>query len=82
MNNYGSHALVEVYIDEVPEELKGIKIKDSHLSDQYHITIGIIKRKDNYILSNAETIIEEGDTIMMFGPYNSIKVLFKNDKPQ
>ena len=80
MNNYGSHALVEVYIDEVPEELKGIKIKDSHLSDQYHITIGIIKRKDNYILSNAETIIEEGDTIMMFGPYNNIKILFKNDK--
>ena len=30
MNNYGSHALVEVYIDEVPEELKGVKIKDSH----------------------------------------------------
>lgn len=79
MNNYGSHALVEVYIDEVPEELKGIKIKDSHLKDKYQITIGVIKRKEEYILSSAETIIEEGDTIMMFGPYNNIKVLFKND---
>ena len=79
MNNYGSHALVEVYIDEVPEELKGVKIKDSHLKDQYHITVGVIKRKDEYILSNADTTIEKGDLIMMFGPYNSIKVLFKND---
>lgn len=79
MNNYGSHALVEVYVDEVPTELENTKIKDSHLSDQYHITIGVIKRKDEYILSSAETIIEKGDTIMMFGPYKNIKLLFKND---
>ena len=79
LNNYGNNALVEVYIDEVPKELENIKIKDSHLSDQYHITIGVIKRKDGYIRSNADTIIQRGDTIMMFGPYKNIKLLFKSE---
>ena len=79
MNNYGSNALVEVYIDEVPKELENVQIKDSHLNDQYKITIGAIKRKDEYLLSIAETVIQKGDTIMMFGPYKNIKLLFRNE---
>ena len=79
VNNYGSNALVEVYVDEVPEELDGVKIIDSKLKERYNITIGIIKRGDNYIYANKDTIIKKGDTLTLFGPYKNIKVLFKND---
>ena len=79
VNNYGSNALVEVYVDEVPEELEGVKIIDSKLKERYNITIGIIKRGDNYIYANKDTVIKKGDTLTLFGPYKNIKVLFKND---
>ena len=70
---------MEVYVDEVPEELDGIKIIDSHLKERYNITIGIIKRGDNYIYANKDTVIKKGDMLTLFGPYKNIKVLFKND---
>lgn len=79
VNNYGQNALVEVYVDEVPKELDNTKIKDSHLSDKYNITIGVIKRKDEFIFFDKDTIIERGDTLTLFGPYQNIKFLFKND---
>ncbi len=79
INNYGSNALVEVYIDEVPEVLEGVKIIDANLKDRYSITIGIIKRGDNYIYASKDTVIKKGDTLTLFGPYKNIKVLFKND---
>ncbi len=79
VNNYGHNALVEVYVEEVPIELDGVMIKDSHLTDKYNITIGVIKRGDDYITSNKNTIIQKGDVITLFGPYSNIKLLFKNN---
>ncbi len=79
VNNYGSNALVEVYVDEVPEEVDGVKMQDAHLKDRYNITIGIIKRRDHYVVVDKDTIIQKGDTLTLFGPYRSIKLLFKND---
>ena len=79
VNNYGSNALVEVFVDEVPEELLNVKMQDAHLKDKYGITIGIIKRKDEYVTVGKDTIIEKGDTVTLFGPYKNIKLLFKND---
>lgn len=80
INNYGDNALVEIVVEEVPPELENIKIKDSHLTDRYNITIGIIKRGDEYISSNKDTIIQKGDVITLFGPYKNIKHLFHNDE--
>lgn len=79
INNYGSNALVEVYVDEVPEELDGVKIQDAHLKDRYNITIGIMKRNDAYVSVDKDTVILKGDTLALFGPYKNIKMLFKND---
>ena len=79
LNNYGSNALMEVYVDEVPKELENIKMKDSHLTDRYNINIVVIRRKDEYLFADAETIIQGGDKITLFGPYNNIKHLFEND---
>ena len=79
INNYGSNALVEVYVDEVPEELDGVKIVDANLKERYSITIGIIKRGEGYVYAGKDTIIKSGDLLTLFGPYKNIKMLFKND---
>ena len=79
INNYGGNALMEVSVDEVPKELEGIKMKNSHLSDRYSINIIVIRRKDEYLFADKETIIEKGDVITLFGPYKTIKHLFQND---
>ncbi len=79
VSNYGSNALVEVYIDEVPEELANVRLEDTHLKDRYNINVGIIKRKDEFVAVNKDTIIQNGDLVTLFGPYKSIKVLFNSD---
>ena len=78
LNNYGSNALMEVDVSEVPQELDGIKMKDSALTTRYGINIITIKRNDEYFSAGKETIIQKGDIITLFGPYKNIKHLFKN----
>lgn len=80
INNYGSNALVEVFVDEVPQELVNVKIKDAQLNTRFNITLGILKRQDEYIVVDKDTIIQKGDTLTLFGPYKNIKMLFKNDE--
>ena len=78
LNNYGENALMEIDVDEVPKELENIRMKDSHLTDLYNINIVVIKRKDAYLFADKDTIIQAGDRITLFGPYNNIKHLFNN----
>ena len=80
LNNYGSNALVEVYVDTVPKELDGVSIIESKIKDKYEITVVIIKRKNEYIPVNKDTILLNGDTVTLHGPYQNIKLLFKNDE--
>ena len=79
LNNYGPNVLMEVNVEEVPKELDGIAMKDSHLPDRYNINIVIIKRNDEYIFVNKDLIIQQGDVITLLGPIQNIKHLFKND---
>ena len=80
LNNYGGNALMEIEVDEVPKELENIKMKDSHISDRYSINIVVIKRQDDYLFADKETVIQKGDRITLFGPYKNIKHLFQNDE--
>ena len=79
LNNYGENALMEINVDEVPKELENITMKESHLTDRYSINIVVIKRNDEHVLADKDTIIQKGDRITLFGPYANIKHLFKND---
>ena len=80
INNYGANTLMEVVVNEVPKELDGIKMKDSHLTDRYSINIVIIKRDNEFISADKDTIIKKGDTVTLFGPYLNIKHLFNNEE--
>ena len=79
LNNYGSNALVEVYIDKLPKQLENQSIEDSRIKDKYDITVVILKRNHEYIMVTKDTVIQKGDTVTLHGPYQNIKVLFKNE---
>lgn len=79
LNNYGLNVLMEIEIQEVPKEIDGLTMKDAHLTDKYNINIVIIKRNDHYLAADKDTMIKKGDKITVFGPYNTIKHLFRND---
>lgn len=76
LSNYGANALVEIFVDDVPTELDGITMKESHLTDRYSINIVVIKRNDEYINVDKDTIIQKGDFLTLFGPYQNIRHLF------
>ena len=78
LNNYGPNTLMEIVVNEVPKELEGIPMKDSHLVDRYSLHIVIVKRNNEYLFVNKDTIIEKGDVVTIFGPYVNINHLFKN----
>ena len=80
LNNYGPNAIVEVYVDETPKELENVEIEDAKLKDRYGITVVMIKRKNEYVAVTKDTIIKDGDTVTLHGPYQNIKMLFKNDE--
>ncbi len=79
LNNYGDNALVEIDVEEVPQELDGLSMKNSHLPDKYKINVVVIKRNDDYVVVDKDTVIQKGDRITVLGPYKTIKHLFKND---
>lgn len=82
VNNYGNNALVEVCIENVPAELNNVKIVDAKLKEKYGITVGIIKRDNEYIQVNKDTIIQKGDTATLVGPYQNIKMLFRSEEAE
>lgn len=80
INNYGANTLMEVVVNEVPKELDGIKMKDSHLTDRYSIQIIIIKRNNEYLFVDKDMEVKKGDIVTLFGPYINIKHLFYNSE--
>ncbi len=80
VNNYGDNALVEVYVEEVPNQFNGVKLIDAKLKEHYGITVVMVKRNDEYLPMSKDSTIEKGDTISLFGPFQNIKMLFKNDE--
>ena len=78
LNNYGANTLMEVVVNEVPKELEGIPMKNSHLVDRYSIQIIIIKRDNEYLFVDKDMVVQKGDVVTLFGPYVNIKHLFKN----
>ena len=79
LNTYGSNVLMEIDIQEVPQEIDGLTMKESQLTDKYNINVTVIKRDNDYLFVDKDTIIQKGDVITVFGPYKSIKHLFSNE---
>ena len=82
VNNYGQIAMVEIYVESVPKELENLTLEKAHLKDKYDINVGFIERKNQFLNVDKDSVIMKGDRVTVFGPYNNIKMLFKNDESE
>lgn len=76
IDNYAAKAMFEVKINEVPIILVDKTLFDSGINDKFGINIIFIKRKEEIIEVDKNTIILKGDKIVVFGPYSAIKNVF------
>ena len=76
IDNYSSQAMVEVKINEVPLVLSEKTLFNSGIKERFGINIIFIKRNEEIIEVDKDTIILKGDKIVLFGPYLAIKNVF------
>lgn len=79
LDTYGSNVMAEVKFTVIPNELKDIPLGKSNLSQNYNLKIILIKRDG--IMStqiNGDTIIQENDSVVVFGDYKIMRILFEN----
>ena len=76
IEEYGEEAMVEIQLNIVPELLKNKELIESGLKSVYSINLLTIKRKDITVAITKDTVLQEKDTIVVFGPYNNIKKIF------
>ena len=76
IEEYGEEAMVEIQLNIVPNILKNKGLFESGLKSTYSINLLTIKRKDVSVAITKDTILQEKDAIVVFGPYSNIKSIF------
>ena len=76
IEEYGEEAMVEIQLNIVPDILKNKGLFESGLKSEYSINLLTIKRKDVSVAITKDTILQEKDAIVVFGPYSNIKNIF------
>ena len=76
IEEYGEEAMVEIQLNIVPDILKNKGLFESGLKSEYSINLLTIKRKDVSVAITNDTILQEKDAIVVFGPYSNIKNIF------
>ncbi|MGL5001125.1 MAG: TrkA C-terminal domain-containing protein [Cetobacterium sp.] len=78
---FKSEVIAEVSITNIPEELMNKKLKNSYVRSNYNLQIlTVIKENKNTEPVTGETILENGDKIIVFGNLKNIKKLFIKEK--
>lgn len=81
LDSYDDNVLAEVNISNVPEILRGVPIEDTPLKSRFNINVLMLKREYDYMrIINKNTVLEKGDTIVIFGEYRNIRDIFENTK--
>jgi uncharacterized protein with PhoU and TrkA domain len=68
--------MVEIRVNLVPLILQDKTLFSSGLKDKFGINIMFIKRNDEIIEVDKNTIVQKNDTIIAFGDYQTIRTLF------
>jgi len=82
LDNYGNFSITEVLINEMPSKLVDKPLFETDLKNNYRINLLILKRKNKVLEVSANTILQKGDLIVVFGPLQSIKDLFTLTKKE
>lgn len=78
LDSYDENVLAEIIITNIPEMLKNKSIEVAKLDSLYNINIMLLKREYDYMRTiNSNTVLQEGDTIVVFGDYKNIRNIFE-----
>ncbi len=78
---FKTEVIAEVTITNLPEELSNVQLKNSNIRLNYTLQIlTIIKNEDVSIGVTGESILENGDKVIIFGTLKNIKKLFVKEK--
>lgn len=76
LDNYGKDAIVEIYLNRIPELLYGKSLSESKIKDSYKMNFLMCSRKGKNHDVHRDTIFQKGDILLVFGNYQNIKDLF------
>ena len=76
LDSYDKDAIVEIYINRIPEILENKTLAESNFKAQYGINLLILKRGNRTIEITKDTVIQNKDIIAVFGNKQVIKDLF------
>lgn len=76
MSNFGYQVLADIKLHRVPPMLADKSLLESKIKDYFSINIMMVSRKDKPINLTKDTVIEKGDRVIAFGPYESIHTVF------
>ncbi|MFA9422004.1 MAG: cation:proton antiporter regulatory subunit [Sedimentibacter sp.] len=78
LDTYGDVVMAEVFLTHVPLILENIMLEQTELKSKYNINILLIKRSDTIINNiKGETIVEQDDTLVVFGTRKNIRAVFE-----
>lgn len=77
IDNYGKDALCEIKVNSVPAILVDTPLIESPLKSKFNIQILMIQNANDHELTTKDSIVKEGNTILVFGPYQNIKAIFE-----
>lgn len=78
---FKSEVITEVTITNLPEEFNNIQLKNSNIRVNYNLQIlTIIRDGDETLSVNGDTILKNGDKVIVFGSLKNIKKLFIKEK--
>lgn len=78
IDNYSKDALFKIKINNTPDILKDTTLIDSQIKEKYNINILTLIRDNISIKVGKDTIIKDDDIIIVFGPFENIKQIFKS----
>ena len=76
LDSYDNDAIVEIYINCIPEILENKTLMESNFKRQYGLNIMMLKRGNRTIEITKDTVIQNKDRIVVFGNKQVIKDLF------
>ena len=76
MSNFENQVLADLWLNRVPPMLDGKTLVDSKIKDYFSINIIMVARDKKQIKITKDTVLEKGDRVIAFGPYESIRTVF------
>ena len=76
MSNFGDQVIADLWLNRVPPMLEGKTLQESTIKDYFSLNIILVYRDKQPLKITKDTILEKGDRVIAFGPYESIRTVF------